>query len=70
MNSKLPAGSAASAIAMISAERMRVGLNGACDLLVLHRLRIQRDRAEQRFMLMCTMRHEGFEHFFHALEQR
>ena len=49
---KLPAGSAASAIAMISAARDEVGLDGVRDLLVLYRLRIPRDRAELRFMPM------------------
>ena len=44
-----------------------VGLDGACDPLLFRRLRIQRDGAELRFMLMCTMRHDGFEHFFRAL---
>jgi hypothetical protein len=60
---KLPAGTAASVIVMISAERMQPVLMALATFSSLHRHRIQRDSAELRFMLMCTMWHDGFEHF-------
>ena len=62
---RLPAGSAANVIAMISAERMKSVLMALATLFVLQALRIQCDRAELGFVLMGMMGQDGFEHFFH-----
>ena len=43
-----------------------IGLDGARDLLVLERLRLQRHRAELGLMLVCMMGHDGFVQFFNA----
>ena len=62
---RLPAGSAPSVIAMISAERMKSVLMALATFSSSTVWALQRDRAELGFMLMGMMRQNGLEHFLH-----
>ena len=44
-----------------------VGLDGACNFLILERLRFQPYRAQLSFMRVCLMWHDDFEDFFRPL---